>query len=325
MEAGILKKCFEIDASGRLGSVEYPDVVAQWRSGGGPFWIDVESPDSGTRGRLLVDLGLDQKLVDQLLNPDHAARILPFDEGLFFEFPLQISGKPSDLKSISFVCLDRLVITLRGSSPDLSMWTDATVSSQITLNERSLSELVGALLVEWSIELRRSSSEIRKKTVVLSDRLDDDPEALTFEDIVDLKRDIRDLDTVSEERHVVMEELESFERPFFDLTQSAGKFKLALRNTSATARHVDRLVGRAGDLQSRYDSVQQEKTNHRLSRLTVISAIFLPLTLVVGIYGMNFINMPELGHPLGYPGALAGMGLIALGLLWWFRSRGWLH
>ena len=95
-------------------------------------------------------------------------------------------------------------------------------------------------------------------------------------------------------------------------------------NTAATERLADRLAHHARDLQLRYDSVQQEKTNHRLSRLTVISAIFLPLALIASLYGMNFQLMPGFGHPLGYPAVLAGMGLIAIGLFWWFRSRGWL-
>ena len=64
--------------------------------------------------------------------------------------------------------------------------------------------------------------------------------------------------------------------------------------------------------------------NKRLSRLTIISAIFLPLTLLAGIYGMNFEVMPELDLSWGYPALLGVMGGIALLLLLWFRWRGWM-
>ena len=50
----------------------------------------------------------------------------------------------------------------------------------------------------------------------------------------------------------------------------------------------------------------------------------MPLTMIVGIWGMNFDVMPELHYPYGYPIALGGMALIAGGLYWYFRSRGWL-
>ena len=57
--------------------------------------------------------------------------------------------------------------------------------------------------------------------------------------------------------------------------------------------------------------------------LTVISAIFLPLSLIAGIYGMNFIDMPELKNPVAYPVTLLLMVGIAFGMLAFFYRRGW--
>jgi magnesium transporter len=68
--------------------------------------------------------------------------------------------------------------------------------------------------------------------------------------------------------------------------------------------------------------------NHRLNEvmklLTVISTIFIPLTFVVGVYGMNFDWMPELRVWWGYPLCLLVMLSVALAMLRWFRRRGWL-
>jgi len=58
--------------------------------------------------------------------------------------------------------------------------------------------------------------------------------------------------------------------------------------------------------------------------LTVITAIFVPLTFVAGIYGMNFAHMPELAYRWGYFAVLGVMLVIGLGLLWLFRRRKWL-
>jgi Mg2+ and Co2+ transporter CorA len=95
-------------------------------------------------------------------------------------------------------------------------------------------------------------------------------------------------------------------------------------NRSFADQTVDRLHQHLADLQQRYDTNQQEKTNKRLAVLTVISAIFLPLTLLAGIYGMNFDVMPELHVPYAYPVALGVMAIIAVGLYRYFRSNGWL-
>jgi len=59
--------------------------------------------------------------------------------------------------------------------------------------------------------------------------------------------------------------------------------------------------------------------------LTVIATIFLPLSWIAGIYGMNFEHMPELHWTYGYPITLAFMLCCAAGLLWYFKRKGWLE
>ena len=65
------------------------------------------------------------------------------------------------------------------------------------------------------------------------------------------------------------------------------------------------------------------RLNEVMKVLTLIATIFIPLTFMVGIYGMNFDYMPELHWRFGYPIAMGGMLAIALAMLGWFRRRGW--
>jgi magnesium transporter len=73
-----------------------------------------------------------------------------------------------------------------------------------------------------------------------------------------------------------------------------------------------------------YLSSVSQRTNEIMRVLTVISAIFIPLTFVVGIYGMNFENMPELKQPYGYFVCLAIMAVIAGFQIAFFKRKGWL-
>jgi magnesium transporter len=65
------------------------------------------------------------------------------------------------------------------------------------------------------------------------------------------------------------------------------------------------------------------KLNEVMKVLTVISTIFMPLTFIVGVYGMNFRHMPELDWPLGYYGIWGMMILIFVGMLFFFKRKKW--
>ncbi|HTE51370.1 MAG TPA: magnesium/cobalt transporter CorA [Kofleriaceae bacterium] len=73
-----------------------------------------------------------------------------------------------------------------------------------------------------------------------------------------------------------------------------------------------------------YLSIVSNRTNEVMKVLTIMASIFIPLTFVAGIYGMNFDYMPELHSRWGYPIALLVMLVASGGLLFYFRHRGWL-
>jgi len=71
-------------------------------------------------------------------------------------------------------------------------------------------------------------------------------------------------------------------------------------------------------------SSQSNRMNEVMQVLTLIATIFIPLTFIVGVYGMNFVDMPELHWRWGYPTVMVVMVVIAIGLALWFRAKGWL-
>jgi magnesium transporter len=71
-------------------------------------------------------------------------------------------------------------------------------------------------------------------------------------------------------------------------------------------------------------SISANRSNQIMKTLTIMASIFIPLTFIAGVYGMNFEWMPELTQPWGYPAVLLFMLSVSIGLLLWFRHRGWL-
>jgi len=78
-----------------------------------------------------------------------------------------------------------------------------------------------------------------------------------------------------------------------------------------------------------YLSSVSQKMNEVMKVLTIIATIFIPLSFIAGVYGMNFdtsypLNMPELRWEYGYPAVMGCMAAVAIGLLFYFKRRGWL-
>ena len=77
-------------------------------------------------------------------------------------------------------------------------------------------------------------------------------------------------------------------------------------------------------LMETYLSVQSNRMNEVMKTLTIFSAIMLPLSVIAGVYGMNFENMPELRTRNGYFVVLGFMALLAISMLIYFWRRGWI-
>ncbi len=93
---------------------------------------------------------------------------------------------------------------------------------------------------------------------------------------------------------------------------------------------VQKCLTLCGDLMNLHLSSESARMNEILKVLAIISTIFIPPTLIAGIYGMNFnpeaspFNMPELNWVYGYPFALVLMAIVMLGLIGWLWWKGWL-
>jgi magnesium transporter len=79
------------------------------------------------------------------------------------------------------------------------------------------------------------------------------------------------------------------------------------------------------NLSELYLTSVSNRVNEILRVLTIISTIFIPLSFVAGVYGMNFEHMPELRWRWGYPAILLVMGAMAGGMLLFFARKGWLR
>ncbi|RMD91315.1 MAG: magnesium transporter [Alphaproteobacteria bacterium] len=105
----------------------------------------------------------------------------------------------------------------------------------------------------------------------------------------------------------------------------AGRFlAMQQRDIAALTVHADFLSARLGQAADATLGLINLDQNNTVRIISVVTALFLPPTLIASIYGMNFEFMPELSWPLGYPLALILMALSSWGTWLYFRRKGWL-
>lgn len=155
------------------------------------------------------------------------------------------------------------------------------------------------------------------------------PRRSTMQGVQDVKQDLRRLRRSVWPQHELLNVLMRASSDFV-----SDQTKVYLRDCVDHALRISELVESyrewSSDLVDYFVSNLGVRTNEVMRVLTIIATIFIPLTFVAGIYGMNFdpqaspFNMPELAWRWGYPAVMAFMAGLAISMVWLFRKRGWL-
>jgi magnesium transporter len=157
----------------------------------------------------------------------------------------------------------------------------------------------------------------------LQDRIFENAEESHLDELLHLKRDINVLRRHSLPQRELLNQISRGDAKFVQqphLIYFRDVYDHMYRISETIDVDRDQMTG----TMDAYLSVVANRTNEIMKVLTIFSAIMLPLTLIAGIYGMNFEHMPELKWVRGYPFALGIMIAIALMMLGWFVYRGWI-
>ncbi len=152
--------------------------------------------------------------------------------------------------------------------------------------------------------------------------------------LLDSRIELRKLDSLCEEQRDALQELRDHIVDTHDGSDSGdGRAKdLLLVRTNDVMEHISRVLNHARRLEASLESAVQihfsamaHRTSEIMRTLTVITALFMPLTLITGIFGMNFVEMPLLKHAAGFWITMGMMLAIVIILLLYFRSQRYLE
>ena len=315
--------CFQITDECSFQSQEIEAISPGLAQEGPSFWIILEDSDPALLEGFLQPYHLPSWVVERCLESGWKAGVATFDDGLFFEFPIRFDLDENDLAYVSFICTPRLLITiLRGPNRHL---TDAVGKLQegAGLLEASIGALLSRLMdyffdVDISLFLA-----LRDRSEKASDAFDEELDSVDIEYIHNLKRKARRIEVMLEDQLYCVHMLKRTQWEAFLPDSHHASFANIEQENQQLLREIRRTGSRLQELNQRYQVRQQDIMNRRLNVLAIVQSVFVPLTLIAGLYGMNFKYMPELEWTYAYPTLLVGMLFIAIVILWLFYRKGW--
>ncbi len=155
------------------------------------------------------------------------------------------------------------------------------------------------------------------------DSILEDAKNTDLERVYEIRGDIRDLRIHYEQLIDLGQELEENENNFFK-NENTRYFRLFIDRMSRLMDTASSLRDHTVQIRDLYHSEMEIKQNRIMTLLTVVTTIFMPLTLIVGWYGMNFRYMPELQSRWGYPVVIVVSLMIIVGSLLFFKKKKWL-
>jgi magnesium transporter len=183
--------------------------------------------------------------------------------------------------------------------------------------------LLHAILEEQAHRIEPVLDSIDERIAELEDRVITRPRSQDLALLMALRRNILHLRRwLTKQRDVVMR----LARNEFNL--AAPQEAMLFRDVYDSLQRFTDLLENYRELTTSIQEVSLTVTNNRLNEvmkfLTIFTATLMPLTVITGIYGMNFEHMPELHWKIGYPLVIGAMVLTAVAVLWFFKRKGWI-
>lgn len=269
-------------------------------------------------------------IISDVLNVSRRSRMEELDNMLFFSIKSILQEDDADVvrvEQISFLLKDNLLVSFQEKKSDFFTHIRERIKTHSGLVRKKKSDYLLYLLLEavmenFYITIESNENTIEKllieaksnhKSEVL-ERIEKERESLNFlkRAIVPLRDALFNLKSI---RH---------DDEFAGIEEVNYTFFARLHQKSLEIlEQIDYDLKSLESASNIFFSMQSQRMNQIMKTLTIFSVIFMPLTFIVGVYGMNFENMPELKSENGYFIVLGVMFLTVVGMVYYFRRKKW--
>jgi magnesium transporter len=277
-------------------------------------WIDIENPIMEDLEKISKTHGLNYYLIKDSLEKGHLPKYEKTYKVDFYIFraytsdiKLHIDEVGEMSNKIAFFLFENKLITIHRAHFNFLRIHE---EKHIKINELFL-RIVKLMLDTFqkpTIELSKQISDI-EKTIFLKDH-----RKILLEELYFIKSQSRILKKVLHITHSVIDQASPS-------LSSSSQYQDIKDELLSLITYNDESVENSTQLMSTYLSISDQKNNEVVRLLTIFSAFFLPLTFIVGLYGMNFQFMPEIKWRLGYYYSIILMVIVVIVIYFWFRRK----
>ncbi|MDD4778294.1 MAG: magnesium/cobalt transporter CorA [Fermentimonas sp.] len=290
-------------------------------------WLNIDGlHNENLMGELSDNLQIPADILSDVMEPVTRPQIEEFDEGLFVSIKMMQfdeSMNQISIDNLSIVAIDNWLITFQEEQNSLFN----PVKERLKKHNKRFRDLgtdyVAFSLLDVVIDnyiyilgvLGEKIEELDNKMVL-------NPDRDILKTINLFKRQLTDLGRYIKPAREMIASLVKLDSDFID-ERNFKHFKELHDNINQAVELLDYYHEVLYDELNIYHSSMSTRLNDIMALLTVFSVVFIPLTFIVGVYGMNFDNMPELHIPNGYFIVWGVMLIIAIGMLWYFKKKKW--
>ncbi|RZN46808.1 magnesium/cobalt transporter CorA [archaeon] len=299
------------------------DDALAWLKSPNVTWLNVVGLDADFIGQIGNALNVHPLVLEDILNTDHRPKVEEYDDYLFIVCKAPRHDDGVAVEQLSMILFGTGVVCFHERGSDLFNALQERIRSQ-----RGFIRSKGVDYLAYSI-LDTIIDSYFVTVEMINDTVDDLEETLVTEPTTDTLQALQHC-----KRHAIMLRkaifpmrevafsLEKIGAPFF-----GSDVRPYLRDVYDHCIQIMDTIESIKDMLSGmldiYLSSTSNKLNEVMKVLTIISTMFIPMTFLAGVYGMNFIHMPELQWRYAYPAVLLVMASIAGVMALFFKKRGW--
>jgi len=291
------------------------------------IWLNIDGlHNEALMGELAENLHIPAEILSDVMEPATRPQLEEFDDGLFVSIKMmQFHEKLHQVSAdnLSIVMMKNMLITFLEEKTDMfNPVKGRLMKHKMRFKALGTDYLAFALLDVVIDHYIFILDVIGEKIEELENKMVISPDRGMLKVINLLKHGLSDLGHhIKPAREVIMS-LVKLDSDFIN-PKNDKYFKELQDNINQAMELLDYYREILYDELNIYHSSMSARLNDIIALLTVFSVIFIPLTFIVGVYGMNFDNMPELHLRYGYFIVWGVMLLIAAGMLWYFKRKKW--